>query len=105
MGSCGAKGEACNGRLPSAWEDVGRFLTSGFWTKRVVCAFCVDHGRFNQTQLKYALLGKGNANERLVISWAVTKAGSRRRRGYNVDSSWTEAALSPWLVPDGRSAS
>ena len=40
-----------------------------------------------------------------VLGWAVTKAGSRRRRGYNVDSSWTEAALSRWLVPHGRSAS
>ena len=40
-----------------------------------------------------------------VARWAVTKAGSRRRRGYNVDSSWTEAALSRWLVPHGRSAS
>ena len=39
-----------------------------------------------------------------VASWAVTKAGSRRRRGYNVDSSWTEVALSRWLV-HGRSAS
>ena len=41
----------------------------------------------------------------IVLIWAVTKAGSRRRRGYNVDSSWTEAALSRWLVPHGRSAS
>ena len=29
-----------------------------------------------------------------VGDWAVTKGGSRRRRGYDVDSSWTEAALS-----------
>ena len=41
----------------------------------------------------------------IVPAWAVTKAGSRRRRGYNVDSSWTEVALSRWLVPHGRSAS
>ena len=41
----------------------------------------------------------------MVVPWAVTKAGSRRRRGYNVDSSWTEVALSRWLVPHGRSAS
>ena len=40
-----------------------------------------------------------------VTTWAVTKAGSRRRRGYNMDSSWTEAALSRWLVHHGRSAS
>ena len=40
-----------------------------------------------------------------VAGWAITKAGSRRRRGYNVDSSWTEAALSRWLTPHGRSAS
>ena len=41
----------------------------------------------------------------LVTPWAVTKAGSRRRRGYNVDSSWIDVALSRWLAPHGRSAS
>ena len=34
-----------------------------------------------------------------ATTWAVTKAGSRRRRGYNVDSSWTEVALFRWFVP------
>lgn len=77
MGSCGAKSEACNGRLPAAWDDVGRFLTSGFWEKRVVCAFCVDRGRFNRTVLNYALLQKGTVSERLVFTF--TQPGPHAR--------------------------